>query len=414
MKPMHGVNNGPKSHFNMNYDTSAYFVEAGIPTVRLHDTEYPYGAGVYVDIHCVFPDFDADPDDPASYQFHHTDLYIKAIIDTGAQIVYRLGESIDWMPKKTYVFPPKDNLKWAQICAGIIRHYNEGWADGFHHDIRYWEIWNEPENSPNLTENPMWQGPIEEFFALYEVAANYLKQRFPDIKIGGYGCSGFYDDHFISVMHAFLKHIASPQHKAPLDFFSWHSYAETVEINVAYAQAIRQVLNQYGFTNTECSLNEWNPRPCKKGNWEDAAIICANMCALQKSSLDSCQYYDAQAYADYCGLFNTATRGVYKAFHAFKAFNALYALKTEVQSSSDDSNLYVCAASDGDRNAALLVNTGGESMRCALELVGAVAALRCAAIDQAHDLTPVHDVLHAIGGGREVRLGAYGIVLIEC
>ncbi|MBI4578450.1 MAG: hypothetical protein HY718_02035 [Planctomycetes bacterium] len=38
----------------------------------------------------------------------------------------------------------KDFAKWAKICVNIIRHYNEGWADGFHYNIRYWEIWNEP------------------------------------------------------------------------------------------------------------------------------------------------------------------------------------------------------------------------------------------------------------------------------
>ena len=40
---------------------------------------------------------------------------------------------------------PKDFKKWAVICEHIIRHYTEGWADGFFYDMPYWEIWNEPD-----------------------------------------------------------------------------------------------------------------------------------------------------------------------------------------------------------------------------------------------------------------------------
>ena len=30
--------------------------------------------------------------------------------------------------KAYYIYPPADNLKWAKICEGIIKHYNYGWA----------------------------------------------------------------------------------------------------------------------------------------------------------------------------------------------------------------------------------------------------------------------------------------------
>ena len=51
--------------------------------------------------------------------------------------------------KPYHTFPPKDPEKWARICEHIIRHYTEGWADGYHYNIRYWEIWNEPEVQNN-------------------------------------------------------------------------------------------------------------------------------------------------------------------------------------------------------------------------------------------------------------------------
>ena len=146
MKPMHGVDNGPVT-CNFTRDASHLFKEAGIPISRLHDTEYPFGSGEYVDIHCLFKNFDADENDPASYNFALTDLYLKAILDCDTKIIYRLGCSIEHQPIKLHIGPPKDFAKYARICEHVIRHYNEGWADGFHWDIRYWEIWNEPNHA---------------------------------------------------------------------------------------------------------------------------------------------------------------------------------------------------------------------------------------------------------------------------
>lgn len=40
--------------------------------------------------------------------------------------------------------PPRDHDQWADICIHIIRHYNEGWANGFHLNLDYWHIWEEP------------------------------------------------------------------------------------------------------------------------------------------------------------------------------------------------------------------------------------------------------------------------------
>lgn len=78
------------------------------------------------------------------------------------------------------------------ISAPVIRHYNEGWADGYHYGIKYWEIWNEPDNG-DPGHNQMWMGTAEQFYELYDVAAKHLKACFGDsIKVGGYGCSGLY------------------------------------------------------------------------------------------------------------------------------------------------------------------------------------------------------------------------------
>ena len=67
--------------------------------------------------------------------------------------------------------PPEDAAKWARICANIVRHYNEGWADGFHYGITYWEIWNEPDNEESIELNNMWKGTKEQYYDLYAATA---------------------------------------------------------------------------------------------------------------------------------------------------------------------------------------------------------------------------------------------------
>ncbi len=79
----------------------------------------------------------------------------------GAKVFYRLGSKIEHWRKKHNTIPPKDFKKWAVICEHIIRHYTEGWANGFYMDIEYWEIWNEPDIP--LAHKPNWSGTDEEW-----------------------------------------------------------------------------------------------------------------------------------------------------------------------------------------------------------------------------------------------------------
>ena len=287
MKPMHAINNAP-FHGCDNHLFPA-LTQAGIPYARLHDTGGRYGGNVFVDIANIFRDENADPDDPAAYDFAFTDWLLGALHKAGVQPFYRLGASIenDHRVRAYRIFPPKDPHRWALICDGIIRHYNEGWANGFHYDIRYWEIWNEPDNEPETADNPMWKGSMEDYFTLYEVAARLLKQRHPQLMIGGYASCGFYSilnahaavanssprtDYFLTFFERFLHHITDPQHTAPLDFFSWHSYSG-IEENLQYAAYARQRLDAYGLQNTQSILNEWNPGIHNRGKTVDAAQI---------------------------------------------------------------------------------------------------------------------------------------------
>ena len=135
MKPLHGVGQPPRD--GISDELFHYLTEAGIPYSRLHDV-----ANHMVDIPEVFPNFDADVNDPASYDFVFTDWLLGSLMKAGCEPYYRLGITIENHAdmKAYHTAPPKDFQKWAEICEHIIAHYNHGWANGFHYNITYWEI----------------------------------------------------------------------------------------------------------------------------------------------------------------------------------------------------------------------------------------------------------------------------------
>ncbi len=381
IRPLHGMNSGPMSKV-FTYDMRPQFKEAGFPYARLHDVEYPYGSGEFVDIHCVYPNFDADENDPASYNFGLTDLYLKEIFDVGCEPLFRLGESIEHAPVKMHIFPPKDYLKWARICEHIIRHYTEGWADGFNYKIDYWEIWNEADGE----SKNMWQGTPEQFYDFYDVTATYLKSKFPHLKIGG--CA--FCRAVKPFMDNFLKYISTRDHKVPLDFYSWHRYFSDIDGSMlTEAKAARELLNKYGFYDTESVFDEWNymedwsnqppSYPIIK-NYKGAAYCAGVLCALQQETdVTVATYFEADVVKEWCGIFDVkdmsigrvkATVKPLKPFYAFKAFNELYKMGDAVEAVSDTRAVKACAAKGNGKNGVLISNYMGEDTEVELELIG--------------------------------------------
>ncbi|MBQ8407319.1 MAG: hypothetical protein IJY39_00495 [Clostridia bacterium] len=422
MKPLHGVNNSPTALRG----PVKTFTDAGIPYMRTHDSMGAFGGTHYIDIPNIFRDFDADENDPASYDFAFTDAYIGNIIKSGTQIFYRLGVTIEnsWDIKAYNIYPPKDFHKWARICEHVIRHYNEGWAEGFHHGIEYWEIWNEPENPP------MWRGTKEQFYEFYSVAANHLKKCFPNLKFGGYAGCGFayvtghqkndFYKSFVTFFDEFLDYISAPETKAPLDFFSWHIYIADPNVIAAHAKYVREKLDEKGFTETEHMLNEWNrmyadvPESYEEMRNHKGASFCAQTFAImQESSLDKAMYYDAYPARRYCGLYTFPGYRPTKTYYSFYAFNRLYRLGgcvgTKVFGGSQVSAM---AATDGEGKAILLANyyDKEQTVELTLEGIGEVQFEQYV-IDEDRTYEKLAPV--SVGGKIELTIPPYGVMLLE-
>lgn len=274
IRALHGVNGGPLNE-GETVDLRAEWKELAIPIARLHDCEWPRAD--IVDVHAIFPNFDADAKDVRNYQFAKTDEYLQGVADTGAKIVYRLGESIEHTRKKHHVHPPKDNQQWTEICLGIIRHVNEGWGGGVPREVEYWEIWNEPENRP-----VMWTGSDEEFFQLYVTAAKGIKAKYPKLKVGGpaIGAVGELVEGKLKPYPLLAGLVANCKAEgAPLDFLSWHTYTNRPSEYRQKAETIRAWLDKQGFSKTEIHLNEWNYLP---GNDWSALLAAGQGLAREK------------------------------------------------------------------------------------------------------------------------------------
>jgi hypothetical protein len=364
IRDLHGVGGGPvTNHFV--YDATEDFREAGIPFGRTHDIEYPFGAGEFVDIHCIFKDFNKDENDPASYNFTFTDEYLKAMLNAGTKPFYRLGSTIEHQPIKLYVHPPEDYAKWGRICSHIISHYNDGWADGFHMGIEYWEIWNEPDIVPMC-----WTGTGEEFIEFYAAAATVIKRDHPDVKVGGCAFAmpqgGLAEQWLAAVRDRGL----------PMDFFSWHLYPHDPRQVAELSAEVDALLAKYGFGDVESIFDEWN-YVCR---WDEklqrcydlhreafeCAFMTGVMSVMQASRISKAMYYDVQMCMNgsWNGVFAPGVENAHAAarhpvrrpgYYALYYWNELKKRDTQVAAETDCPYLYVTAAGT-DGNVAVLVS----------------------------------------------------------
>ena len=362
IKPMNGVCNGPSKM------TAKYFKKANIPFSRLHDMRTHFHA--CCDIPSIFHDFDADENDPANYDFKLSDYYIEKIKECGTDIIYRLGSSMEQGDFRFYNEPPKDYAKWARICEHVIRHYNEGWANGHHYNIQYFEIWNEPDTcNPNRAMDGQWTGTPAEFGEFLSVAASHLKKCFPDRYIGGYpSCNILTPEReaFFRTVYSILR-----EKNVPIDFCPFHCYGDDPERTKRYVEKFRTLLNEYGYENTALLCTEWNYFWIRAGIWSEfeleggeylfeemfktassevgASYSLAQMMTFQQSEVKAATMHRADALSMYCTMFNIY--GVpQKQFDAFYAYDALREGKTQVSVSSgtNPKGVYVLASASED------------------------------------------------------------------
>lgn len=304
IRSLQGVNLGPLHTQPALPDLTTQYRDLRVDTIRTHDFLGPTD----IDSHpkdrghdlVIFPDWSADPTKEESYRFGPSDKMVKAIVDCGAQVYFRLGRSFAADPT-----PPPDFDKFAEVARHIVMHYNTGWANGFHYGIKYWEVWNEPNIQKNWIPNKglylFWSGTREQFFELYEKTARALKSYDPNLKVGGPGLAeGAREGEW---REGFVRFCA--ERKVPLDFLSWHHYhgdSYDPYDMVHIGQDVRRLLDANGLKKTESHVNEWNINltrgktgPQHQASMESAAFTACALVYLQDSAVDLSYYYAGNA-----------------------------------------------------------------------------------------------------------------------
>ena len=250
------------------------YVALGVTSIRTHDAG---GFGINMGVGDIdgtkpslvmFPNWNADPTLPASYNFGPTDQMIKDILDIGAEVYFRVGRSnitdgppypfVDnFLPgtlsgSGDQVASPADYVKYGEIVKHVVMHYNRGWDNGFRYNIKYWEIWNEPDLLP------FWAAISDptQYQQLYKSVSLAIKSVNPQAKIGGPANTTHND--VAGLEDTFLKFVKN--NHLPLDFYSFHFYANhsvNPYDNVRYAQRYRAMLDKYGFKQAETIDSEY-------------------------------------------------------------------------------------------------------------------------------------------------------------
>lgn len=164
------------------------------------------------------------------------DTYVKRGMKPLAQIGF-MPEALSthpspyrhyWKPGDPYTdiitgwaYPPKDYDKWRNLVYEWVKHSVERYGKN-EVESWYWEVWNEANGH-------YWKGTQEEFFKLYDYAADGVKKALPTAKIGGLNVAGTSGKGASSWMNNFIKHCISGTNYAtgkigsPLDAILFHA-----------------------------------------------------------------------------------------------------------------------------------------------------------------------------------------------
>lgn len=237
----------------------------------------------------LFPRWDADPHDPASYNFTAADLWVAQVNRIGAQVLFTIASAI---PRNK--LPAADLAKYEVVVEHIVRHFAQGWGkrpdDGAGPgNVRHWEFGDQPDFG-----KLHFAGTTQQFHAMYAAFARAVKRVDPGLQTGGPGLAfplnadGGHREAFLD----FLR-----QNDLPLDFFSYNWFSDGTRDPMdqrVVAQRLRAVLDARGFQKTALVADSWNYLGIPVNHAppaEAAAYLVAAGIYLVDSPLDRACYF---------------------------------------------------------------------------------------------------------------------------
>lgn len=149
-------------------------------------------------------------------------MYVDALFDFLLSIDIKPFVELGFMPSalasgpqtifwwRGNVTPPKDYEKWGALIRNLTQHFTERYGA---REVKTWyfEVWNEPNLSPGF-----WTGTKEDYFKLYQYAAQAVKGVNKEYRVGGPATAGAaWETELIDYCH---------KNNLPIDFISTHAY----------------------------------------------------------------------------------------------------------------------------------------------------------------------------------------------
>ena len=386
--------------------------------VRTHDLALINSGERVVDTHFIFPLMHLDAKDPKNYCFKPTDYLLKLSRDAGMKIFYRLGTSIEHSGPKVHfnTLIPDDFDKMAEVFAGTVRHYTRGWADGFNWDIKYWEIWNEPDGVNNMWCLPDGDGGVgntkEEciadrkrrdsrrsalFCEFFVKCLKRLKSEFPNLKIGGPALCSMKVDYFRELLNACKKGGVAP------DFISWHYYGNKPSVLISRADVARKLCDSFGFTKCELIINEWHylgtyswiglhsidpvvrqkvwESPASHNGIDSSCFTLSTLAQLQTSKYDQAYFYGCRHTGSW-GYMDEFRR-YYKIWYALNLFGSIMKDCSCLCASTCDGTVSILAtkSSDGKTGWLLVSDYCGKGEKIIVDVKGVRKVLSATLLD---------------------------------
>ncbi|WP_295838507.1 hypothetical protein [uncultured Microbacterium sp.] len=290
-RPLNGVGGvpGPVAGHPQFPDMTPLWREAGVTVVRSFD--WVSRLDTRNNPTSLFPDWSADVDDPASYNFAATDQWVEAVHAAGAEVMFTIASSI---PQNKL---PTDDLEvYGRVVEHIVRHYSRGWADGPTKPVRLYEFGDQPDFGPLH-----FAGRPEEFFAMYRAFCEAVQRVDETLTVGGPAIA-FPLEADSPYREGFLRFVR--ENDLPLHFFSflWFTDGSRDPLDYRYvSERLREVLDRHGFTETELTLCYWNylavpsssAPPAEKGAFQVATAI-----HLQDTVIDHAFFFRADSGID--------------------------------------------------------------------------------------------------------------------
>ena len=365
LKDLRNVNGGP-------YHSVAAYQDAGIHLIRSQDfngavADYINYASFWKNgnINAAF-----DPKDSTQYHWLQCDIKMDSVVQFGMEPFFRLGISFAYTKDTIFNRPPYDAngttfANFAELSKRTVMHYNAKWDKGFSDNVKYWEIWNEPDGG-------FWHGDSLSFYRLYVQTAESLKHYDPSLIVGGPGVLSGSVVTKRQWIDGFLRYAHTAN--APMDFFSWHLYGQHNPYGIAvWGDYVRHLLDSTGYPAAKSIVSEMNIDLGQTGNPDldspkGAAFIASSLLSVQMGKVDNILLYRGEGIMnmflqDSAGLPGYTWNGL-----GLRAFSVLYKtapnriaangsvmIGGEQNAKKDTTNLMVLAGRSDDQRTCTIV-----------------------------------------------------------